>query len=80
MSDYSAYMPPKHRATDRDESRSYTEATCSGMGSFPDPSHAVCPRHNPDAYAEMMARHAIDSIPPAPTNRAAQFHAFGITR
>jgi hypothetical protein len=55
-------MQPKHRAEDRDEHRSYTEAKCSGMGSFPDPGHVFCPRHEPAAYTDMMARHATDSI------------------
>lgn len=66
MADFSAYMAPKHRATDRDEHRSYTEAKCSGMvrAGLPDPGHMFCPRHNPVDYAEYMARHAIDSIGP----------------
>jgi hypothetical protein len=68
----------KHRATDRTEARSYTEATCTGMGSFPDPGHSFCPRHHADAYAEMFARHATDSLSPA--DRAQAFHNFGVTR
>lgn len=42
--------------------------------------HSVCPRHDPAAYADMMARHATDSISPVQTDRAAAFHNFGITR
>lgn len=57
---------PRHRADDRDEHRSYTEATCIGItsGGFPgsDPGHLYCPRHWPVDYADAMARHAIDSI------------------
>lgn len=40
-----------------------------------------CPRHQPTAYADHMARHATDSISPASqADRAAAFHNFGITR
>lgn len=62
---------PKHRATDRDEHRSYTEATCNraGLGighRFLDGSHLSCPRHAPVDYADMYARHATDSISRGP--------------
>lgn len=52
----------RHRATDRDETRSYTEATCVGLDHH---QHLFCPRHEPASYAEVMARHATDSITPA---------------
>lgn len=55
---------PKHRATDRDESRSYTEADCTGLFLG---SHWACPRHEPVAYADSMARHATDSLLPLGT-------------
>jgi hypothetical protein len=37
------------------------EAACVHLGE-PPCSHTLCPRHQPEAYAEMMARHAVDSI------------------
>lgn len=53
---------PRHRADDRDERRSYTEAKCSGIDR-PFAGHStICPRHEPTDYADMMARHATDSI------------------
>ena len=79
---------PRHRATDRDETRSYTEAKCSGIAraGFPDPGHVGCPRHDAVYYSEYMARHATDSIPHVDrdpwtsADRAERYHTFGITR
>lgn len=48
---------PKHRS-DAPVDHWHSEAVCTCNNKA---AH-VCPRHEPDAYADMMARHATDSI------------------
>lgn len=58
-----------------------SDARCIDFG-FSSCDGGVCPRHNPVAYAEMMARHATDSITyrRVESDREARFHNFGVTR
>lgn len=64
-------LPGKHRGT-RPTDSTPTDATCnaeSGQG-----GHVYCPRHSPADYADMMARHATDSIGPLQT-AAERYHS-----
>jgi len=83
----------KHAATDRDESRFYTEATCDTVRTGRANCGYACPRHQPVDYSENYARHATDSIGPSslwsdPVAREAfavqttaeRFHNWGVTR
>jgi hypothetical protein len=53
----------KHRASDRPIDSYFADAACTRP-----PNRGLlcrtgkCPRHNPDNYAESMARHATDSF------------------
>lgn len=54
---------PRHAHPYLDLGERMTRAKCSS----PEPlycAYAVCPRHQPEAYASHMARHATDSLPP----------------
>lgn len=62
-----------HRAN-RPVDSTPTQARCVATEETPWCWSSVCPRHYPADYADMMARHATDSI------RADRFHNFGATR
>ncbi len=71
----------KHRRTDVPANLPFdvqNDARCTCIGRH----FVLCARHGADAYADQMARHATDSLPPTmpSPHRAEAFHSFGITR
>lgn len=62
MPENSQTYTPRHRdgSVPVDALPNNARCTCRGLGF----DKGICPRHNPSAYADCMARHATDSIGP----------------